>query len=533
MSASTIRSFQLSAFSLFVLCTLCGEKLFSAPPAITYLSPAGAQQGTTVEVTAAGLTEPTARVWVSGKGVSAENVKGKLKITVAKDAVPDVYWLRAHSAEGASGLRPFIVGVLPEVTEKEPNDEFKKAQLIEATSVVVNGKLEKSGDVDCFAVRLKKGQTLVASLDAHNALRSPVDAMMQVLSADGFVLDENNDFHGLDPQIAFTAKKDGVHVVRVYAFPATPDSTIRYFGSDASVYRLTLTTGPFADHTTPLAVQNGTAAVETEGWNLSPETRKFALTYGLPDSPFALAAGRANAVRVRVEPHPTFGPKTSEPLKPPFSVTDRIEKAGTDVSFIMNAKKGQSLTIQVESRTVGLAVNPVVRVLDADKKQLARAEPPKINADTALAFNAPADGAYTVTVGDQYAGSGPRHAFLLRVLSEPDYDLTVPADHFTVAPGTPTTIAVKVNRKLGFTKPVEVSAQGLPPGVKVTIVQPAKPDPNTVTLSLSANEPLSVPFRLIGTVKDLPSLTRYTRFTAPEFDEPLADLWLTVTAPKK
>ena len=54
--------------------------------------------------------------------------KGKFKVAVAKDAVPGVYWLRAYNAEGASGLRPFLVGTLPEVMEKEPNDEPRKPQ---------------------------------------------------------------------------------------------------------------------------------------------------------------------------------------------------------------------------------------------------------------------------------------------------------------------------------------------------------------------------------------------------------------------
>src|SRR4029079_2714160 len=122
-----------------------------------------------------------------------------------KDAVPGLHWLRAHNAEGASGLRPLFIGTLPEVMEKEPNDEPKTAQLLNQSSVV-NGKLSRSGDVDCFAVALKKGQTLVASLEANRTLRAPMDAILQLVSADGFVLDENNDFHGLDPQLAFTAQ---------------------------------------------------------------------------------------------------------------------------------------------------------------------------------------------------------------------------------------------------------------------------------------------------------------------------------------
>ena len=79
--------------SLCVLCVLCGE-VTSSPPSVTYLHPAGAQRGTTAEVTAAGTLDAATKFWASGKGVSVEGAKGKLKVTVAKDAEPGVYWLR-------------------------------------------------------------------------------------------------------------------------------------------------------------------------------------------------------------------------------------------------------------------------------------------------------------------------------------------------------------------------------------------------------------------------------------------------------
>ena len=123
------------------------------------------------------------------------------------------------------------------------------------------------------------------------------------------------------------------------------------------------------------------------------------------------------------------------------------------------------------------------------------------------------------------------------MLTEPDYELSVTADRFTVAPGKPTTIPVKVTRLRGFAKPVEVVAEGLPEGVKAEVTQPAKPDPNTVTLSLSAEKPVSGPFRIVGKVKDEPKLTRAARAPLAEFDETTADLWLTPGAaaepPKK
>ena len=127
----------------------------------------------------------------SGPGTRpcADSLSAAASPTAAKEAEPGVYWLRAYNADGASSLRPFIVGTLVDVAEKEPNDDLRKTQSVDH-GAVVNGKLEKPGDVDCYAVSLKKGQTLVASLEAHHTLRSPMDAILQIVSTDGFVLDE-------------------------------------------------------------------------------------------------------------------------------------------------------------------------------------------------------------------------------------------------------------------------------------------------------------------------------------------------------
>lgn len=519
----------------------------AAPPNVTHLFPAGARRGTTAEVIAAGSLDKSTRVWASGKGVAVEpgKDKGKLSVKVAAEAVPGVYWLRAYNADGASPLRPFAVGTLPEVIEKEPNDEFKSPHLLGGSSVLVNGQLAKAGDVDCFAVSLKKGQTLVASLDAHHTFRSPMDGVLQILSADGFVLDQNNDFRGLDPQLAFIAPADGTYVARVFAFPSAPDSSIRFSGADTYVYRLTLTTGGFVDYTLPLAVDPGTKAIEPHGWTIPDEAKS------LPVGP--LPAGEshlivfhpelANPFRVRVETHPTFGPAgIPEKLVPPVSVTGRVPAPGGEALYHIAGKKGQPLSIQVESRAFGLTVNPVVRVLDAEKKQLAKAEPGKLSSDTVLSFTPPADGTYTVSVTDLYASGGPRHVFLLRALTpDPDYDLTVAADRFAVPPGKSIDIPLKVNRKSGFTKPVEIVAEGLPAGLKLAVKPPAgKADPNTVTVTLTAGKTgVAGSFRLVGRVKGDPPLTRVARAPLPEFEETTADLWVTVsdtpvsTPPKK
>src|SRR5689334_4854473 len=123
----------------------------AAPPTLTYLYPAGAQQGKTVEVAAGGtFARWPVHVWTDRKGVEIKPAKdkGKLTVTSAAWAAPGVCWVRLHDEQGASELRPFILGTLPEVMEKEPNDEPAKPQTLASQPVLINGRLDKAGDVD-------------------------------------------------------------------------------------------------------------------------------------------------------------------------------------------------------------------------------------------------------------------------------------------------------------------------------------------------------------------------------------------------
>ena len=527
---------------------LCPIPLSAAPPAITYLYPAGTQRGTSVEVTMGGSLDPwPPKFWVGDKALTvvAGKDKGKLTVTAAKDAVPGVYWLRSLNDEGVSGLRPFVVGLLPDVKEVEPNNDSKKPQKIEG-NVVVNGRFDKNHDVDCYGVTLKKGQTLVASLEAHETLKSPVDAILQIVGADGFVVVENHDVHGLDPQIVFTAPKDGTYTVRAYAFPSSPDSSIHFYGSDAAVYRLTLTTGPYGEFAVPLAAteaQLKASGVRVEGWNLAKGLRLKDPIIAAGSSHATLFAPElANPLRVRIQDFPSTADGEPEgkpvPYQVPFTVTGRLATENAIATFKLPLKKGQAIRIGVESRSLGLSVNPVIEVSGTDEKGKFRrfnhSEQEKPGDDAASNFTAPVDGEYTVTVNDIYGGrGGPRDSFLLRVTPQvPDYELTVAADRFTVVPGKPTVIPVKVVRKFGFAKPVEVVAEGLPSGIKFEITPPAKPDPNGVAITLTADKPVSGMFRLVGTVKAEPKLNRVVHAQIPEWGSlPIPDLWVTVANP--
>jgi len=497
---------------------------YAAAPNVTYLFPAGAGRGSTAEVTATGTFDvwPT-KVWVSGNGVSAVagRTKGTLSVTVDKAAEPGVYFLRCHDEQGGGNLRPFIVGTLPELNETEPNDDAKQPQKIERSSVV-NGRLQKNGDVDCFALSLKKGQTLVASLRANQILKSPMDAVLQVVSADGFVLDQNHDYLGLDPQVVYEIPKDGTYNVRVFAFPAMPDSGIRFAGGEDYIYRLTLTSGGFVDHVLPLATQRDKSdTVTLTGWNIPVDLARVKV-----EKENVFHPQFANTGRVRLEPHATFDATAKQPdsLIVPFTVTGRIDKPRSANTFTFAAKKGQSLFVEVESATLGFPLVPVLRVLDSAGKQLARAEPAQLYKDVSLTFNPTADGNYRVEVRDQNGDGSARHVYRLRVVRpEPDFTLKLTTDRFVLPANQPVTLTPVATKLNGFNQDITLTVENLPQGIA------AKVDKMNVVLT-AAKAGISGAIHIVGQARDV---KRLVVVDLADVGTSHAELWITSTAGKK
>lgn len=190
----------------------------AAPPSVSSLLPAGGQRGTEVAVTLQGTPGATVpEVWCHRPGLEFVRPEkpGPITVRIAADAQPGLYWLRFYNAEGSSTLRPFYVGTQPEVLEVEPNNSTRKPQALPSTRVVVNGVLSKAEDADVYAIPLTKGQTVVASVAAFEDLGSPMDAVLQILSPAGFVLEQNEDDQGWDPRITFTAPDDGTYFATV------------------------------------------------------------------------------------------------------------------------------------------------------------------------------------------------------------------------------------------------------------------------------------------------------------------------------
>jgi hypothetical protein len=207
--------------------------------------------------------------------------------------------------------------------------------------------------------------------------------------------------------------------------------------------------------------------------------------------------------------------------------------------YQFQAKKGQKLVFQVESRALGYPLDPVLRLLDGAGKLVAQVDDPGSSRtgprDPELSFTVPQDGTYLLEVSDLHGSGGPRHVYRLRaVFPEPDYALTLAADRFVLTPGKPLDIAVTVVRRNGFDREVEVAAADLPEGVTAAPVKSLSSGASakTVTLRLTATAgPLSVPLHLIGKVDGQPDLTRAAQAPLAGLNTVTPHLWL--SAPKQ
>src|SRR5262245_47597073 len=89
-------------------------------------------------------------------------VTHKFRVTVDPSVPPGSYDVRVSGKWGGSNPRAFAVGNLPEVNEKEPNNDVPEAQRVEI-GTTVNGVLTAGTDVDYTVFTGRQGQRVVVS----------------------------------------------------------------------------------------------------------------------------------------------------------------------------------------------------------------------------------------------------------------------------------------------------------------------------------------------------------------------------------
>jgi len=515
--------------------------VLAAPPEASTLFPSGGKVGESVTVAIGGNVKPwPVQAWTDDKHltIEAEKKEGQVVIKIGKDAEPGVHWLRFMNADGASSPRAFVVGTLPELTEKEPNNELTKAALLSGPTTI-NGRLGSAGDVDVFGVELSQGQTLVVDVDAEIPLNSPVDSVLQVVDSGGFVLAQNNDDVGLDPRIVFIAPKPGKYYARLFGYSSTPSSAVGFGGGDTFIYRMTITTGPFIDYAYPLAVKHGESTqVDLLGWSIGkPASMKLKLDNSVSSARafFGAAAGYANVlavdVPVMIEKEPNDA-KQAQTITLPIAISGRCDTPGDVDVFAFDAKKGQRIFAKVESRVLGFVTDPVIMLLDSTEKIMTTVDDTDKQRDSELATGISADGRYRLLVRDLYRHGSPRHAYLLTIrVDEADYQLSLAATETVLDEGKSVELPVTIDRRPGFNEEIAFEVRGLPEGVKVDAPKSAAKGETakSVKLKLSGGKsPWSGAIQIVGISQGDKKLERIASGKVVNYLGVWTQLWLTV-----
>lgn len=497
-------------------------------PVLDRLFPSGARLGSTVEVSVSGkLGGPPIEFW-SDLGqltaVVSEN-SDKVTITVPPDAALGTHWVRFWNSAGATAIRPFVVANSAEHLEVEPNNRISESSAVLETPCIVNGVLEKAGDVDIFSIRATAGQTLVASVLAYRTLTSPMDSVLQLLDEHGNVLIQNDDDQGVDPLIAYTVKADGIYRFRLFAFPSDPNSSIQFAGAPSYVYRITIGSGSVADHVEPLAVQSGTnSEVFLRGWNLPSEGLRVHLA-NVPAAGEVTAAAQGPAtlnissmlvpsesplpVHVQVVDQPVFleNSALSEPipeLQCPRSVSGSISMNAEKDVWRFRAEPGISLIVHLDARRLGSLLDPALTIRTSADAVLTEADDISgTNLDASTHVKVPDDGLVQVEIRDRFAHGGERYYYLLTVVpSNPKVRLTVAETDLVGAADKPAELSVSVERTWGFDRVLELAMDGLPAGLQLEPVRSEKEGDSSKTVKLritgSLEQDFSGPLRIFA-----------------------------------
>ncbi|WP_347243974.1 pre-peptidase C-terminal domain-containing protein [Thermogutta sp.] len=485
-----------------VLSLIFSSCLWAVDPEITRVTPISAQQGTEIELTIAGSRlDDAAELLFTSAGFSVREITTKsgtslvAKVAVAPDCPVGEHGLRVRTATGISNLITFHVGLLPEIEEKEPNNDFQNPQVI-PLNTTVRGVVENE-DVDYFAVDLKAGQRLSVEVEGMRLGKAFFDPAVAILDSKRFALAAADDtaFGGQDAVCSAIAPADGRYIVQV--------RESAFGGSGDSYYRLHVGTFPRPVAAFPLGGMAGQSVkVRWVGDPLGPWEEEMTL----PSQPMdrwpvlahrdGQAAPTPNWMRVSPdgseagEVEPNDAPNQATPASAPGACNGVLDRPDDRDFFRFSAKKGQAFDIRVVARQLRTPVDSVLTVHAADGRQLA-ANDDAGSPDSLIRWTAPDDGEYLIGIRDHLGAGGPDYVYRIEITPvQPKLRLSLPErqqfrDIVAAVPrGNRFAFLVSVTRE-DFDGPVDLRFEDLPPGISVETF-PVPPGQTVVPVILTA-----------------------------------------------
>lgn len=517
--------------ALFIILCLAGSVAAQPTPRLTILTPPGGQAGTSVTVTLTGVDlDVSSSLLITPAGLTAERAPNPAKagdflpnqfiIKIPKETAPATFDVRAVGPWGVTNPRAFVVGELPEVNEKEPNNDVPQAQTI-PLNTTINGNIAAANDVDYYAITSQKGQTVLVQCAAES-IDSRLEPDIRVFHRNGRLVAANRPRAEPDGFCQFTPAEDGVYYVRLCAHAHVE-------GNAESFYRLSVSTRPWIEALSPNVIEPGkavTAAVwgrnlagatldptfQVEGQPLqkltvtlaSPSDTNASLQYQgyawLPPARAGLdgffyrtrnASGWSNAVPINyvnapvvmeAENHATAEKAQKVPM--PCEILGRIEKRNDRDWYSFAGKAGEVISLEGFAERTNAPMDLYMELRNEKGAVLGEYDDHTEQSsyhrffartdDPSARITIPSDGKYLLMVSSRDATlrGDPRLQYRISLHKpRPDFRVVVVDAHplnpgaMRLVPGGQQHVDIVLYRRDGFTGPVTLTVEGLPAGV--------------------------------------------------------------------
>lgn len=537
-----------SLFSLLIFLVSIGFVQAQVVPALSTVTPQGAQQGQNAEVVLKGKNLDTATaVWFSGTGITAEirqetqqaavlfngtGVSGRVptdmqlvaSLTIDPDAPLGIQQMRVVTPYGVSNAQNFVVGNLPEINENEATEKAEMSTSLKLP-VTVNGVIASIDDEDSFSFNLKKNARLICEVTAQR-IGSLLDSYLVLQDANGAEVANSGQGVGLDSVLDYTTMEAGKYTLYI--------RDIRYKGGNGFRYRLSIGELPYLETIFPLGGQRGTNnTIAVTGANLQTvSTIQVAIDAetptgqqvlsvktpsGLTSNPHPFSIGNLAEIG---ESEPNNTAEKANALNTPMTINGKIDESGDVDWFSFEIKVPQLLVFEVEALRLSSQLDALLTLYGAEKQMDASADMETDNAgkekvlmvnddasgtDARIEWNFTEAGKYAISIRDLNNQGGITYPYRLNIRPlAPDFTLSAVVldsqnrpsglDSPRVSRGGTFTMQVNVNRLDRLTGPIRLHCPTLP---KTFEVSPAVVEVGQNKAVLTVTAPWDAPLGLM------------------------------------
>jgi len=296
-----------------------------------------------------------------------------VNVLVSKEAKVGLHSLRIRTPYGMTNPVSFYVDKEVPYAETENNNRFLKANDV-SLPVVISGKINHSGDVDCFSFDAAAGEEWVFQVRT-GGLKSSLKSTLKLLDNNGKLLMESD--HSESNQNALMGYKfetDGQYTIQIQ------DRYMRGGGA----YRLYIDRFTLITRVSQLGIEQGNSSkIALEGFNLNTgkSVEMQAQSEALPWTRLLVRIPKESGLNppaLAVLPHTVVledqsnqSIQTAQELLFPGAVSGDLA-SGVEDCFLFEAEKDRRMVIEILAQRLGSPLDSVIEILDKNGNSIER-----------------------------------------------------------------------------------------------------------------------------------------------------------------